>query len=86
MALQERLKASGITSGIYYGQPLHLLKVYRHLGYGSRAFPEAERASQETLAIPLYPEMEENQVEAVASVVGDAKAFSEALPQKLPAL
>jgi len=86
MALQERLKASGITSGIYYRQPLHLLEVYRHLGYGSRAFPEAERASQETLAIPLYPEMEESQVEAVASVVGNAKAFSEALPQKLPAL
>ena len=86
MALQERLKASGIASGIYYRQPLHFLKVYRHLGYGSSAFPEAERASQETLAIPLYPEMEESQVEAVASVVGNAKAFSEALPQKLPAL
>lgn len=78
--LRERLRISGIASGIYYPEPLHLLDPYQHIGDGPESFPEAERASQKTLAIPLYPEMREHQIEAVASVVGNAKAFSEALP------
>jgi dTDP-4-amino-4,6-dideoxygalactose transaminase len=68
----ERLKAMGIASAVYYPLPLHLVEPYRDLGYGPGAFPEAERAAKETLAIPLYPEMTSDQIETVASGVRDA--------------
>ncbi len=71
-AVQEHLRSLGIASGIYYPLPLHQLEPYRHLGYGSGSFPEAERAAQETLAIPLYPEMTEAQIETVVSAVKQA--------------
>jgi dTDP-4-amino-4,6-dideoxygalactose transaminase len=71
-AVQERLKAMGIASAVYYPLPLHLVEPYRDLGYGPGAFPEAERAAKETLAIPLYPEMTSDQIETVASGVRDA--------------
>jgi dTDP-4-amino-4,6-dideoxygalactose transaminase len=71
-AVQDHLKSSGIASGVYYPLPLHLLDPYRHLGYGQGAFPEAERAAQETLAIPIYPERDDDQIETVASGVREA--------------
>jgi dTDP-4-amino-4,6-dideoxygalactose transaminase len=71
-AVQDRLKALGIASAVYYPLPLHLVEPYRNLGYGPGAFPEAERAAEETLAIPLFPEMTADQIEAVASAVKDA--------------
>jgi len=74
-AVQEYLRLSGIASGIYYPLPLHQLEPYRHLRYGPESFPEAERAAQETLAIPLYPEMIDDHIEGVASGVREALAL-----------
>jgi dTDP-4-amino-4,6-dideoxygalactose transaminase len=68
-AVQGHLKALGIASAVYYPVPLHLVEPYRDLGYGPGTFPEAERAAEETLAIPLYPEMTGDQIETVASGV-----------------
>ncbi len=65
-AIQEHLRSLGIASAVYYPLPLHQLEPYKDLGYGHGTFPEAERAAQETLAIPLYPEMQEDQIKAVA--------------------
>ena len=76
-AVQEHLRTLGIASGIYYPLPLHLVEAYRHLGYAPGTFPEAERAAQETLAIPLYPEMEDDEIEAVAAGVKEALAAVE---------
>ena len=73
-AIQEHLKSLGIASGVYYPLPLHLLEPYRYLDYKHGAFPEASRAAQETLAIPLYPEMSKDQVDNVASGVLEALA------------
>lgn len=73
-AVQQHLKSLGIASGIYYPLPLHQVEPYRHVRYASGAFDEAERAAQETLAIPLYPEMTEDQIKAVASGVREASA------------
>lgn len=75
-AVQEHLRSLGIASGVYYPLPLHRLEPYRHLGYGPGSFSEAERAAQETLANPLYPEMAEDQIEAVASGVREALALT----------
>jgi len=72
--VQAHLRALGIASGVYYPLPLHLLRPYRHHGYAPGAFPRAGRASEETLAIPLYPEMTGEQVRQVASCVREAVA------------
>jgi dTDP-4-amino-4,6-dideoxygalactose transaminase len=64
-SVQEHLRSAGIASSVYYPLPLHLVEPYRHLGYTPGAFPEADQASRETLAIPLYPEMQEEQIQAV---------------------
>jgi dTDP-4-amino-4,6-dideoxygalactose transaminase len=67
--VQEELKARGVPTSVYYPQPPHLAEPVRELGHKPGDFPVAERASEETLALPFYPEMEDWQVEHVAEVV-----------------
>ena len=55
--LQAFLKQRGIASEVYYPLPPHLAAPCRKLGYKDGDFPHAERASRETLALPLYPEL-----------------------------
>lgn len=63
------LEQHGIASGVYYPVPLHLQEVYSGLGYGEGSMPEAERASLGTMALPLYPEMsDEDQAFVVQTV------------------
>ena len=69
--LQRHLQAKGIASAIYYPQPLHLALPCQPLAYRRGDFPEAERASRETLALPLYPEMTEVQVKDVMTTIGE---------------
>jgi dTDP-4-amino-4,6-dideoxygalactose transaminase len=67
--LQEKLKEAGIGTSIYYPQPLHLAEPCRELGYKEGDFPVAERASLETVAIPVYPEMSDEQIAYVLEIV-----------------
>jgi dTDP-4-amino-4,6-dideoxygalactose transaminase len=67
--IQSRLREAGIASEIYYPQPPYLAEPCRPLGYHSGDFPEAERASRETLAIPMYPEMDAEQLKTVVNAV-----------------
>jgi dTDP-4-amino-4,6-dideoxygalactose transaminase len=76
-AVGENLRSLGIASSIYYPLAINQLEPYRCLGYGHGTFPEAERAAQETLAIPLYPEMTDDEIEMVASGVKEALALAE---------
>jgi len=76
-AVQEYLRSVGVASGVYYPLPLHQVEPYQHLGYDQGTLPEAERAAKETLAIPLFPEMGDDQNQAVASGVRDALAVAE---------
>jgi dTDP-4-amino-4,6-dideoxygalactose transaminase len=63
--IQADLKSQGIASEVYYPQPPHLTTPCRFLGYQPGSFPEAERASRETLSLPLYPEMTQEQMGTV---------------------
>ena len=67
--VQNVLKESGIAAATYYPLPLHLTAPCQHLGYSNGSFPVAEQASQEILAIPLFPEMSEEQFEEVVAVI-----------------
>ena len=67
--LLEFLNRKGIDSRIYYPLPLHLQECYKNLGYKEGDFPEAELASKETLALPIYPELSEAQRDYVIKAV-----------------
>jgi dTDP-4-amino-4,6-dideoxygalactose transaminase len=61
-AMLTKLKEKGIATGVYYPVPLHLQKVYKDLGYKEGDMPVAEYLSHRTFAIPVYPELTENEI------------------------
>ena len=68
-ALQRTLQANGVGSGIHYPVPVHLQPAYADLGYGRGDFPESERAANEVLSLPMYPELSHTTVEQVAAAI-----------------
>jgi dTDP-4-amino-4,6-dideoxygalactose transaminase len=73
-ALRDYLKSKGISTEIYYPVPLHRQECLKSLRYKDGDFPEAERACRDLLALPIYPELNEDQVHYVAQTVGDGLA------------
>lgn len=69
--LRQHLMAAGVGTEIYYPVPLHLQKCFAYLGHKSGEFPESERAAKETVALPIYPELEEAQLQYVVDHVAD---------------
>ena len=68
-ALMEHLKSRGVGTKVYYPIPLHLQACFNYLGYKEGQFPESESAAKETLALPVYPELNEaQQVYVVESI------------------
>jgi dTDP-4-amino-4,6-dideoxygalactose transaminase len=67
--LREHLEKNGVGSALHYPLPLHLQTCFSSLGYGKGDFPVAERAAQNCLSLPVYPEMTDAQVDYVAGVI-----------------
>lgn len=77
-ALRKHLTTAGIPTDVYYPNPLHTQPAFSYLGYGPGDFPEAERASNEVLALPVYaelpPESQELIVEQIAKFYSQQQA------------
>lgn len=70
-ALQKFLSDSSIGSAVYYPVPLHTQPIYASLGYEQGDFPHAEKAAQEVVSLPMYPELKSEQIVRVAEAIGE---------------
>ena len=70
-ALQRYLADRKIESTVYYPYPLHLQPLYSALGHQAGDFPHAERAAQEVLSLPMYPELRKEQIARVVEAVAE---------------
>ena len=68
-ALRAHLASSGVGTEIYYPLPLHLQQCFAYLGHQAGEFPHSERAAAETLALPIYPELAEAQLQYVVDSI-----------------
>jgi dTDP-4-amino-4,6-dideoxygalactose transaminase len=65
----ERMAARGVNCAIHYPVPIHLQKAYTFLGLGRGSFPVAERCAREFLSLPMYPELQPEQIGFVAQTL-----------------
>jgi len=70
--VRSELHAAGVQAAIHYPIPVHLQPAYANLGYTRGDFPVAERAADEVLSLPMYPELTSRQIERVAGAVASS--------------
>jgi aminotransferase EvaB len=66
-AVRNRLQERGIQTGIHYPFPIHLMRAYAFLGYQPGSLPVTELLATEILSLPLYPELEKDQIARVCT-------------------
>ena len=71
-AVKAHLQAAGIGCEVYYPVPFHLQECFQNLGYRAGAFPVAEAAANDSLAIPIYGELTEGQQAEVVGTIAEA--------------
>jgi dTDP-4-amino-4,6-dideoxygalactose transaminase len=68
-AIQQKLKGHNISSVVYYPIPLHLQNALKFMGHKEGDFPVAEQASREVLSLPIYPELDNKDIELTAKII-----------------
>ena len=63
------LREKDVTTLINYPTPIHLQKVYGHLGYAEGSFPKSEEAAKEIISLPMYPSLKEDEAMYVAKCI-----------------
>jgi dTDP-4-amino-4,6-dideoxygalactose transaminase len=69
--LRDHLASNGIGTSIYYPMGLHQQKCFEYLGYKKGGFPVTEKACEETLALPIFPEMRDEEIKYVVDKIGE---------------
>lgn len=67
--LIEHLRNKGIDARVYYPRPLHLQECFKYLGYKKGDFPESEKASEQILAIPVYPNLTRGELDYIVQSI-----------------
>ncbi len=80
--LANHLKEAGVSCGVYYPLPLHRQKCYQHLNLKPEAFPNAEKASQTVLALPMHPFLSKKEMYQVAKAVSSFFKGSRPKPEQ----
>jgi len=80
-ALQKHLTERQVQTGIHYPVPVHLTPAHADLGYRRGDFPESERAADEVLSLPMFPELTEEQIATVAEAVASLDERTSRLPE-----
>jgi len=70
--VQNSLAEAAISTSVYYPSPIHLQPIYRSLGYKPGDLKETEKAANEVLSLPIYPELTEAQMQRVTHAIADA--------------
>jgi dTDP-4-amino-4,6-dideoxygalactose transaminase len=68
-SLRQSLQEQGVPTAIYYPEPLHLQPAFSYLGYRAGSMPESEAACEESLALPIYPELPVEAQERVVDAI-----------------
>lgn len=67
--IQKKLKEQNISSVVYYPKPLHLQEAVSFLKYNNGDFPLCEKAAEEVLSLPMYPELEETAIKDISEII-----------------
>jgi dTDP-4-amino-4,6-dideoxygalactose transaminase len=73
-ALYAHLQSKGIGAGIHYPLPIHRQRAYLKQGYGEISLPVTEQVAREVVSLPLYPELDEEQLQTVVHAVREVTA------------
>ena len=71
-AIRDQLSKAGIATAIHYPRPIHLQRAYAHLGQGPGTCPNAERAANEMISLPMFPDLTIAQVDRVVEALRSA--------------